>query len=104
MNDGVPQRLEVRWPCPPASTKAIARTTATATATTGPQVRVAGQGPCGPNWPAAISMLVLVGLLTGACTSSPSSAASSSPVTTAPTPSAGTAYGATADIETGAIT
>jgi Tol biopolymer transport system component len=52
--------------------------------------------------PSAMSVLVLVGLLTGACTSPTSSASSSSPVTTA-TPSAATAYGATVDIDTGAI-
>ena len=62
-----------------------------------------GCRPARHGRPLAISVLVLVGLLTGACTSSNSSASSSSPVTTA-TPSAGTAYGATVDIDTGAVT
>jgi len=62
-----------------------------------------GCRPARHGRPTAISVLVLVGLLTGACTSSNSDASSSSPVTTA-TPSAGTAYGATVDIDTGAVT
>ena len=52
---------------------------------------------------AAISVLVVVGLLTSACTSSTRSASSSSPVTTA-TPPAGYAYGSTVDIRAGEIT
>jgi len=50
--------------------------------------------------PIAISMLVVVGLLTSACTSSTSSASSASPVE-ATIPSA---YGAMVDIDTGKIT
>ena len=50
----------------------------------------------------AISMLVLVGFVTSACTSSTSSAPSSSPVAT--TQPAGNADGALVDINTGAIT
>ena len=55
------------------------------------------------GWSIAISVLVLVGLSTSACTSSTSSAPSSSPVTTATEP-AGTAHGSMVDIDTGKIT
>ena len=51
----------------------------------------------------AISVLVVVGLLTSACTSSTSSAASSPPVTAATLP-AGTAHGSMVDLRTGEIT